>query len=336
MLNENFNLKSIQTNNTFYTPNGENPNLTIHEVAGNYVADADGIFNTLNAALSFNGNSLTLNDYGITLQDCLEPNCYYEDLYFYDVLTTLNLDSKTFNYYYNENNGFKYLRLHDSNNNIAYYSTEPAPEPNPMLFQTWYLFMTEADLGDPFFYDGPNPPQITINPDFTYTGTEGCALINGDFILGNADEYYEFILQSRNYSTDETNCPPGSVDYAMWELQSGIALGSIMYEGSNGNDYLQYEIAPGFISHFTNVLLSIPDSEKNSFSLYPNPANDKLFLKSSESNFSISITDINGRIVKSILKTVSNEIDISALKSGMYFITIGTSEGNSTRKFIKN
>lgn len=339
MVGETFKLKHIETSNgmnSYYTPNGENSNFTIYEVAGYYVLDADGIVNTLNAAASFNGNSLTFNDYGVTLQDCVEPNCYYENIYFYDILTTQNFQSKTFTYFYNESNDYKYLRLRDAENNWAYFSTEPTQEPDSRLFQTWYLFMSEVDMGDPIFYTGPNPPQIKINPDFSYSGIEDCALISGDLILGNGDENYNFILQSRNYIKDETNCPPGPVDYAMWELEIGLPLGSSLYQGNDGNDYFQFETYPGFISYFRNVLLSTPENQLSDLKIFPNPVKNKLFIISSESNLEVSITDINGRIINSINKLASNEIDVSALKPGMYFLNIQSAAGNITKKFIKN
>lgn len=336
MVGETFNLKSIVKNNTYFTPNGESPNFTIYELPFSHVLDADGIKNTLNAAASFNGNTMTLNSFGITLQDCVEPNCYFEDLYFYEILTNQNLEPKTFTYYYSENNGYKYLRLTDAGNNWANFSTEPAPEPDTMLFQTWYLYRVDVDMGDPIFYTGPNPPQITINQDFTYTGIEDCALINGDFILGNGDGYYDFILQSRDYVTDETNCPPGSVDYAMLELEIGIPLGSSLYQGNDGNEYFKFETYPGFISSFRNVLLSSPENNLSYSKIFPNPAQNTLLLQSSNNDIdSVYITAVNGRIIISIKKLTSNEIDISSLKAGMYFITIQSSEGEITKKFIK-
>jgi len=337
MVGETFNLKSIVKNNKYFTPNGESPNLTIYELPTSHVLDADGINNTLNAGASFNGNTMTLNSFGITLQDCDEPNCYFEDLYFYEILTNQNLESKTFTYYYNENNGYKYLRLKDTGNNWANFSTEPAPEPDPMIFQTWYLYRVDVDLGDPIFYTGPNPPQITINQDFTYTGIEDCAVVNGDFILGNGDEYYDFILQSRNYAQDETDCPPGPVTYTMWELEIGLPLGSSLYQGNDGNEYFQFETSPGFISHFRNVLLSTPENNLSGLKIFPNPAQNTLLLQSSNNDLdSVSISDVNGRMVISLKKLTSNEIDVSALKPGIYFITIQSSEGNLTKKFIKN
>lgn len=335
LLNETFRLKSLSIGNGYLTPNGENPTISISDNSGNYFVEANGISNILFAEATFSGNSITIDTNSITLDDCNGPTCYYEDLYFYDLLTNLNLDSKTFTYYYSESNGFKFLRLRDANNNMAQYSTEPAPVANPMLFQTWYLFMTEGDLGDPIFYGGPNPPQITINPDFTYTGIESCATISGDFILGIGYSF-EFLLQPQNYINDESNCQPDEAEYALSELNNGSLLDSSVYEGSDGNDYLQWEYAPGFLSHFTNVLLSTPENSLADLKVFPNPVEDKLIIQSSLSGFdSISISDINGRIVSKNL-SVSNEVDVSNLKSGMYFITLISSEGNITKKFIKN
>jgi heat shock protein HslJ len=336
MLNETFRLKSLSIGNGYLTPNGENPNITISENSGNYSIEANGISNTLSAEATFSGNSITVDTNSITLNDCTGDTCYYEDLYFYDFLTTLNLDPKTFTYYYSESNGFKFLRLRDANNNWAHYSTEPVPVANPMLFQTWYLFMTQGDMGDPIFYSGPNPPQITINPDFTYTGIESCATISGDFILGIGYSY-DFLLQAQNYEQDESNCQPGEAEYALFELHNGSLLDSSVYEGNDGNDYLQWEYAPGFLSYFTNVLLTTPENSLADLRIYPNPAQNKIIIQSATNNFdSVSISDINGRIVSSSKNLASNEIDVSNLKTGMYFITITSSEGSITKKFIKN
>jgi hypothetical protein len=336
MLNEDFSLKFIETNNLYYTPNGENPNLTIYEVAGDYVLEASGIFNTLNAAASFNGNSMTLNDYGVTLHNCIEPNCYYEDLYFYDILTTQNLESKTLTYNYNESNGFKYLSLSDSENNWAYFSTEPSPEPNPLLFQTWYLYRVDEDMGNPVFYNGPNPPQFTVNQDFNYTGIDGCSLINGNFILGNGGDY-DFLLQARDYFQDTNNCPPGPVGYALIDLHENEILYCDLLTDSQGISYLTYAASAAFSYSFRNVLiLSTPENNLADLKIFPSPAQNKLIIQSAINDFdSVSITDINGRIITSIKKLASNEIDVSALKAGMYFISITSSEGKSTKKFIK-
>lgn len=338
MLNETFNLKYLRVGDIYYTPNGENPNLTITENSGNYSFEAGGIFNMLSGSAIFNGDIMTLDSMGVTLHNCVEPNCYYEDLYFYGVLTTNNMESKTLTYNYNENNGFRYLTLTDGDNNIASYSTAPNEEPNSLLFQTWYLYMTVGDMGldPPTHYTGPNPPQITINPELTYVGIEDCALVGGDLIFGEA-WYDEFILQPRNYVVDESDCTTGPPTYAMPELEVGAPLTSKVYEGSDSIDYLEYYTGEGVISYFRNVLiLSVPENEIISGTVFPNPAQDKIFIKTDKDDVdSVSIMDINGRTV--IFEEDKNlkEVDVSELKSGMYFIVIESSLGNVTKKFIK-
>ena len=339
MVTETFNLKYLQVGDIYYTPNGENPNFTIYENAGEYFVEAGGIFNMLFGTVTFNGSNLTLDGVGITLHDCQETNCYYENLYFYGVLTNSNMESKTFTYEYSESNGIKYFRITDENYNIASFSNAPNEDPNPLLFQTWYLYKTEGDLGlDPAtHYTGPNPPQLTIDPDFTYTGVEDCAQISGSFIFSEESGYPEFVLQPQSYITDESNCPNGSPTYAMPELEEQAPLMSIVYTGDDGIDYLEYYSGDGVISYYRNILiLSTPENELSSLTIFPNPAKDKIFFKSNNSIDAISVLDINGRTIISFKNDVVDEVDVSSLNSGMYFIRIESSSGNITKKFIKN
>ncbi len=75
---------------------------------------------------------------------------------------------------------------------------------------------------------------------------------------------------------------------------------------------------------------------KNNFSVYPNPVGNVLNLTNT-SNIEINtiqITDANGRIVKEI-KGTFNQINISELNSGVYFLKINTSQGLGTTKIVK-
>lgn len=294
--------------------------------------------NWLETGLEFDGDSLIFGEFWKSSMDCLEANCYYEDLYFYEILTNQSLKAKTLNYYYSESNGYKHLMLKDSKNKRAYFSTQPPPESDPLLFQTWYLYRVDLDIGDPIFYNGPNPPQITINQDFSYTGIEDCALINGDFILGNGDGEYDFILQPINYIQNTNNCPPGPMRYVLWDLQENEILNCDLHTDSQGIDYLTYSASAHFNYSFRNeLILTTPENNLSSLKVFPNPTEEKLHFQPTINNLElVSITDINGRIVISIKNHISSEIDVSALKTGMYFLKIQSSEGNTTKKFIKN
>lgn len=78
---------------------------------------------------------------------------------------------------------------------------------------------------------------------------------------------------------------------------------------------------------------------KNNFSVYPNPASNVINLSSATTTINaVQLTDINGRIVKSMnLSNVAEaQIDISDLNSGMYFLKIKSDLGEGTTKIMKN
>jgi hypothetical protein len=88
----------------------------------------------------------------------------------------------------------------------------------------------------------------------------------------------------------------------------------------------------------TDTLLSIDSVgiSDSSFAIYPNPTSNLLNI-SNNNNFdikNISITDINGRVVKNQVGSLT-QINVSDLNAGVYFITIEAAEGKTTKKFIK-
>ena len=78
----------------------------------------------------------------------------------------------------------------------------------------------------------------------------------------------------------------------------------------------------------TTVLKDLP---KNDFTLFPNPATNTIFINTSKEKLkNLTVFSIFGE--KIIHETHTNKIDISHLKSGMYFIKINN---NQAIKFIK-
>ena len=76
------------------------------------------------------------------------------------------------------------------------------------------------------------------------------------------------------------------------------------------------------------------------FSLSPNPANDFISVTNSDNILvsGISITDLNGRVVKqNSYSNVSNiQVNVSDLASGIYMMNITSDKGSVTKKIIKN
>jgi hypothetical protein len=83
------------------------------------------------------------------------------------------------------------------------------------------------------------------------------------------------------------------------------------------------------------------ETAENTVSIYPNPAFDVVNVSITNSNGTVaiekaSITDINGRIIKNLTSVTNNQINVSDLNSGIYFLNIETNEGKTVKKFIKN
>lgn len=84
---------------------------------------------------------------------------------------------------------------------------------------------------------------------------------------------------------------------------------------------------------------SISNMDRNSiYTLWPNPASDKLMIQSSGTNeeLNLEVIDINGQILSTHHLMTNNTVDVSKLQAGIYFIRIVTAEnGNQQLKFIK-
>jgi hypothetical protein len=78
------------------------------------------------------------------------------------------------------------------------------------------------------------------------------------------------------------------------------------------------------------------DNVLNNIKMYPNPANDYLnFNANSNENLDIQIFDILGKSVLN-LDNVRNPVNVSELKSGVYFVQITLGTVKETKKLIIN
>jgi len=92
----------------------------------------------------------------------------------------------------------------------------------------------------------------------------------------------------------------------------------------------------GMMGQFTVVddgSTGVETLETEIFSIYPNPANDKIKVKLKNSiNQEIQIIDVKGKLIlESTLNTNEGNIDVSHLNSGVYFIKTT----NKNFKFFK-
>lgn len=85
--------------------------------------------------------------------------------------------------------------------------------------------------------------------------------------------------------------------------------------------------------------LSVNETVKNKLqvSVYPNPANENIFvsLNSNVKLAQVTISNLSGKALISTEITADNKVDVSSLPIGMYSLTIATNNGIETVKFIK-
>jgi hypothetical protein len=74
------------------------------------------------------------------------------------------------------------------------------------------------------------------------------------------------------------------------------------------------------------IAQSVTEME-SSFTLYPNPANDRVTISGWDANASVTIADISGRLVRQE-QLRNNQIDTATLTEGIYVVTL--TEGTKT------
>jgi hypothetical protein len=73
----------------------------------------------------------------------------------------------------------------------------------------------------------------------------------------------------------------------------------------------------------------------NGLMIYPNPVTDFLKINNLAKPATVSIASIDGRVIVYNRQLVENSIDVSKLKTGLYFLFIDTGDGKYTCKFVK-
>ena len=87
--------------------------------------------------------------------------------------------------------------------------------------------------------------------------------------------------------------------------------------------------AVGVIHENTTASIS---TQELSFSIYPNPANDIIYINLAESDFEASLFNLSGNL---LFSSSSKRIDVSSLKSGIYLLKVKTNNKIGVKRIIK-
>jgi hypothetical protein len=99
-------------------------------------------------------------------------------------------------------------------------------------------------------------------------------------------------------------------------------------------DIVSASIADNKIAIYKNNTLSIPENEKNSYRIYPNPTRGIVYIESKHPISNISLYTILGQQIQATI--TNNQVDFSKIQNGIYFLKIEDENGNSqTHKILK-
>ncbi len=151
------------------------------------------------------------------------------------------------------------------------------------------------------------------------TGSEG---LDTSFYAGERQQY-EFVYDMSTTNVEEMD----DLEVAVW-IQSYVTK-----EVHNSAT-----LTEGFKEDNEDID-NITEEQISSVQVYPNPVNDKLYIATEEEVEDVVVYSITGVIVGQ-QSTVNGQqtltIDLSDLKSGIYFVKINTGKGNIVKRIIKN
>ena len=174
-----------------------------------------------------------------------------------------------------------------------------------------------------WLYEGSNDIEIHIGPtsvtqpDLSYDGFGGASIGLYPKIKRDSMNAYEALENGIILSGDPTN--PTKIN--------DKTLGEYSLNGTIPN---------GTIYKFAYQVSSVPSLDDSKLTIYPNPVKDILsFDVNGEdfNNYKFSVIDILGNSIMELSK--SKKIDVTDLKSGVYFIKMQNAEGYSMHRFIK-
>jgi len=146
----------------------------------------------------------------------------------------------------------------------------------------------------------------------------------------------EFIFNNINLPDSTTN-EAESHGYIQYKIKpkSTVDVGDSM--SNNANIYFDFNPPVVTNTVTTTVIedLSINDNNMNEIKIYPNPTKGLLNVLTNGSNIEeIAIINLQGMVLKNV--HFKNEIDVSSLSIGIYFIQLSVEGKTITKKFIKN
>ncbi|MCF6131932.1 T9SS type A sorting domain-containing protein [Flavobacterium wongokense] len=209
-------------------------------------------------------------------------------------------------------------------------------DPDPRLFQTWYLtYTSNSDISPAYGVWTINPPitptLIIYNTPGTlhFTGTGACNTFTGEFISVLPTQ-----LQTTVFTPTTSVCGPEIHNAFEASYFDGMRY-ALLYNIIPLSSGLRLVITvPMGQAIFQNFPLETTEFDLEKMTVYPNPGNSIIFLRSNQAILKIDVVNSYGQIVKTINDDFE-AINIADLSCGIYLLKINTELGTINKKIIK-
>ena len=207
---------------------------------------------------------------------------------------------------------FKYYIPSDGNG--AYFNIQHYVQPG----QEWAFECAFYINGMGFFYQNDNRIIFSFPNDAWFPIKVRIDLDNDSLALFINEENIETWPFSYSINGEIGVCQLGSLNFF---------AGSAM-----PNTHGTYYVDDFVISQLPTT--GIKEYNNSSIRIYPNPASDLLNISSEKEILNAEIMNLDGQLVKTISNHFNN-VGISDLSDGFYFVKVYTETGTETLKFIK-
>ncbi|TDX87269.1 putative secreted protein (Por secretion system target) [Epilithonimonas xixisoli] len=205
----------------------------------------------------------------------------------------------------------------DGNNSWHYVAT---PADNEKVFTIGAV--TSQGTSSSFSSYGPNADGV-VKPDGVARGTETFTVYGGQVTQASGTSLANPVAA-------------GGVACLLQSLPKSISREAVKDKlRQDASLYPNYDDQQGYgILNFykTYQTLGVTDLKKTQIKIYPNPAKNFINISTEKPIQSVEIYDVLGRLIKTETK---NNVNISQLAKGNYFLKIKTSDQELIEKFIK-
>jgi bilirubin oxidase len=249
--------------------------------------------------------------------------------------------------------------------NIGATTTTPITSVPTALITNTYWTATDATVnrtlsitngtpgGTPFNFDSTSYDETVINKTVNLNAIEKWSVANTNpAVFGHSFHIHdvEFKIVSRNTGT-------AAAYESGWKDTFFISKGETVSFVAKFDDFADSDVTHPYMYHchfgghedggmmgqfiVTGTMGTNENESNTSFSLFPNPVNDRLFVNLKDANteiYYVTIATITGRIVMMLPQPEWQKgIDISSLEAGVYTFQMMDKQTKSltTRKFIK-